>query len=161
MVHVMKPWSSGRDSDFDDLDEDFVDFDEFDVPLERHIIVSGDDALATTIVEQLFNSGASVVKLAAADLADAGVAAELADAEVGSALAVVCAGEDDATNLEIALLARRANPDVRVVVRLDNDVVRGAMKHPPDSTTRLFVAIYETPEGGFGINGQVLVPRAK
>ena len=98
MVHVIKPWSSGRDSDFDDLDEDFVDFDEFDVPLERHIIVSGDDALATTIVEQLFNSGASVVKLAAADLADAGVAAELADAEVGSALAVVCAGEDDATN---------------------------------------------------------------
>ena len=127
MVHVMKPWSSGRDSDFDDLDEDFVDFDEFDVPLERHIIVSGDDALATTIVEQLFNSGASVVKLAAADLADAGVAAELADAEVGSALAVVCAGEDDATNLEIALLARKANPYVRVVVRLDNDVVRGAM----------------------------------
>jgi phenylpyruvate tautomerase PptA (4-oxalocrotonate tautomerase family) len=41
------------------------------------------------------------------------------------------------------------------------DVVRGALKHPPDSTTRLFVAIYETPEGGFGINGQVLVPRAK
>src|SRR6516165_10938730 len=94
MVHVIKPWSSGRDSDFDDLDEDFVDFDEFDVPLERHIIVSGDDALATTIVEQLFNSGASVVKLAAADLADAGVAAELADAEVGSALAVVCRSEE-------------------------------------------------------------------
>jgi phenylpyruvate tautomerase PptA (4-oxalocrotonate tautomerase family) len=41
------------------------------------------------------------------------------------------------------------------------DVVRGALKQPPDSTTRLFVAIYETAEGGFGINGQVLVPRAK
>jgi 4-oxalocrotonate tautomerase len=41
------------------------------------------------------------------------------------------------------------------------DVVRGALKQPPDPTTRLFVAIYETAEGGFGINGQVLVPRAK
>ncbi|HEY1257949.1 MAG TPA: tautomerase family protein [Stellaceae bacterium] len=41
------------------------------------------------------------------------------------------------------------------------DVVRGALKHPPDETTRLFVAIYETAEGGFGINGRVLVPRAK
>ncbi len=46
---------------------------------------------------------------------------------MASALAVVCAGDDDSTNIEIALLARRANPDVRVVVRLDNDVVRGAM----------------------------------
>jgi phenylpyruvate tautomerase PptA (4-oxalocrotonate tautomerase family) len=41
------------------------------------------------------------------------------------------------------------------------DVVLGALKQPPDPTTRLFVAIYETAEGGFGINGQVLVPRAK
>jgi Trk K+ transport system NAD-binding subunit len=127
MVHVTQPSSSRRDIDFVDSDEDFVDFDEFDVPLERHIIVSGDDALATTIVEQLINAGASIVKLAAADLADAGVSAELGDAEVATALAVVCAGEDDATNLEIALLARKANPDVRVVVRLDNDVVRAAM----------------------------------
>jgi 4-oxalocrotonate tautomerase len=41
------------------------------------------------------------------------------------------------------------------------DVVVGALKQPPDPTTRLFVAIYETAEGGFGINGQVLIPRAK
>ncbi|WP_293327745.1 NAD-binding protein [Mycobacterium sp.] len=86
--------------------------------MDRHVIVSGDDALATTIVEELKNAGARVVKLAATELAGAGIA---------KAFAVVCAGDDDATNLEIALLARRANPDVRVVVRLDNDVVRGAM----------------------------------
>ena len=41
------------------------------------------------------------------------------------------------------------------------DVVRDALKQPPDSATRLFVAIYETAEGGFGINGQVLVPRSR
>jgi Trk K+ transport system NAD-binding subunit len=120
MVHVIKPWWSTRDVDF-------VDFDEVELPLERHIIVSGDDALTTTIVEELTHAGASVVKLAGTDLADAGVAAELAVADVSTALAVVCAGEDDATNLEVALLARKLNPDVRVVVRLDNDVVREAM----------------------------------
>ena len=41
------------------------------------------------------------------------------------------------------------------------DVVRDALKQPPDPTTRLFVAIYETAEGGFGINGKVLVPRSR
>ena len=36
-------------------------------------------------------------------------------------------GDDDATNLEIALLARKANPNARVVARLANDVLREAM----------------------------------
>ncbi|WP_083090029.1 NAD-binding protein [Mycobacterium noviomagense] len=83
-----------------------------------HIIVSGEDALATTIIEELKNAGASVVKLGDTDLANAGVA---------EAVAVVCAGDDDATNLEIALLARRANPHARVVARLTNDVLREAV----------------------------------
>jgi len=113
IVHDIKPWSNSRDVDFDYFDDN--DF----VRLDRHIIVSGDDALATTIVEELTKAGARVVKIAAAG--------ELADAGVARALAVVCAGDDDGTNLEIALLARKANPDMRVVVRLDNDVVRGAM----------------------------------
>ena len=39
----------------------------------------------------------------------------------------MCAGDDDAANLEIALLARRANPSVRVVARLANDVLRAAV----------------------------------
>ena len=86
--------------------------------LDRHIIVSGEDALATTIVEELNNAGARIVRLADAELTDAGVA---------TACAVVCAGADDAKNLEIALLARKANPEVRVVARLANDVLRTAM----------------------------------
>jgi Trk K+ transport system NAD-binding subunit len=114
----VKPWWSGQDYDIDDID-DVNDGDDDDfVRFSGHIIVSGDDALATTIVEELTSAGASVVKLAAVELADAGI---------DRALAVVCAGDNDGTNLEIALLARRANPDVRVVVRLDNDVVRAAM----------------------------------
>jgi Trk K+ transport system NAD-binding subunit len=86
--------------------------------MHRHIIVSGDDALATTIVEEMNIAGASIVKLAAA---------ELAGADLARATAVVCVGGDDATNLEIALLARKANPNVRVVARLANDVLRGAV----------------------------------
>jgi Trk K+ transport system NAD-binding subunit len=95
--------------------------------MHRHIIVSGDDPLATTIVEEFKNAGVNVVRLSGADLSDAGVARELALAEVSHALAVVCAGDDDAMNLEIALLARRANPNVRVVARLANDVLREAV----------------------------------
>jgi Trk K+ transport system NAD-binding subunit len=95
--------------------------------MHHHIIVSGDDALATTIIEELKRAGARVVKLDNTEIADAGVARSLARAEVARAIAVVCAGDDDATNLEIALLARRANPNVRVVARLTNNVLREAV----------------------------------
>ena len=105
--------------------------------MRRHIIVAGDDALATTIVEELNNAGAHVVKLAnAAGLADAGVA---------HALSVVCAGDDDATNLEIALLARNANPNVRVVARLANDVLREAVADGNDPGEVLDVADLAAP----------------
>lgn len=87
--------------------------------MRSHIIVSGEDALATTIIEELNNAGAGIVTITDA--------AELAGAGVARALAVVCAGDDDAKNLEIALLARKANPRVRVVARLANDVLREAV----------------------------------
>src|SRR5690349_11125133 len=93
--------------------------------MRNHIIVSGDDALATTIVEELNNAGVHVVKLVDAEVAD--TKDDLAEAGIAHATAVICAGDDDATNLEIALLARKANPGVRVVARLANDVLRTAM----------------------------------
>lgn len=92
-------WRSGRD-------------------MVRHIIVSGDDALAATIIEELNKVGANVVMLTGDNLA--GV-------ELSHTDAVVCVGDDDAKNLELALLARKANPHVRVVARLANDVLREAM----------------------------------
>src|SRR6202045_4495907 len=95
--------------------------------MHRHIIVSGDDALATTIIEELKNAGATVARLANIEQSEAGVARELTLAEVAHALAVVCVGDDDAINLDIALLARRANPNLRVVARLTNDVLREAV----------------------------------
>jgi Trk K+ transport system NAD-binding subunit len=95
--------------------------------MHRHIIVSGDDALATTLADELKNAGATVVRLATSEKSEAGVARELTLADVSHALAVVCAGDDDAINLEIALLARKANPNVRVVSRVANDVLREAV----------------------------------
>ena len=41
------------------------------------------------------------------------------------------------------------------------DVVLNAMKQPPDPARKSFVQIIETAEGGFGVNGQVFVPRGK
>lgn len=83
-----------------------------------HIIVTGDDALATTIATELNRAGATIVKLPSE---------ELAGTDLARAGAIVCAGQDDAKNLEITLLARRSNPAVRVVARLGNDVLRGAV----------------------------------
>jgi voltage-gated potassium channel Kch len=87
--------------------------------MRGHTIVCGDDALALRIVEELNSAGTSVVMLSSA--------AELADAGVAGATAVICVADDDATNLEIALLAREANPTVRVVARLANSVLREAV----------------------------------
>jgi Trk K+ transport system NAD-binding subunit len=94
--------------------------------VDRHIIVSGDDdALANTIIEELHSAGARIVRLPGTKVANTEI--NLVDAGVDRAAAVVCAGNDDAANLEIALLARKANPDARVVARISNDVLREAV----------------------------------
>ena len=87
--------------------------------MHREIIVSGDDALAKTIAEELRGAGARIIQIA--------TAADLLGAGVHRARAVVCAGPDDALNLEIALLAREYSNTVRVVARLSNDVLREAV----------------------------------
>jgi 4-oxalocrotonate tautomerase len=47
------------------------------------------------------------------------------------------------------------------VIKGVTDVVHNAMKLAPDPARKLFVEIFETPEGGFGVNGQAVVPRGK
>jgi Trk K+ transport system NAD-binding subunit len=113
--------------------------------MHRHIIVSGDDALATTIADELKSAGAMVVRLVSSDQSEAGVARELVLADVSQALAVVCVGDDDAVNLEIALLARKANPNVRVVSRVANDVLREAVANDNGPGAILDVADLAAP----------------
>ena len=77
--------------------------------MQGHTIVCGDDALAIRIIDELNNAELSVVPLQSPDgLEAAGIA--VADA-------VICVADDDAVNLEIALLARQSNPRVRVVAQ--------------------------------------------
>jgi Trk K+ transport system NAD-binding subunit len=87
--------------------------------MHGHTIVCGDDALAMCIAEELQSAGTDVVIVTGAD--------GLTAAGVTDAAAVICADNDDALNLEIALLARELNPTVRVVARLANSVLREAM----------------------------------
>ena len=85
----------------------------------REIIVTGDDALSKTIAEELRGAGARIIRI--------DTAADLLGAGVNRARAVVCAGPNDAVNLEIALLAREFSPDVRIVARLSNEVLHEAV----------------------------------
>ncbi len=87
--------------------------------MHGHTIVCGDDALAIRIIDELNNAELSVVPLQSPE--------GLAAARIAVADAVICVADDDALNLEIALLARQANPRVRVVARLANTVLREAM----------------------------------
>jgi Trk K+ transport system NAD-binding subunit len=103
----------------------------------REIIVSGDDALAKTIAEELRGAGARIIKI--------NTAADLLGAGVHRARAVVCAGPNDAVNLEIALLARQYSPNVRVVARLANDVLREAVAAVNGPGAILDVAELATP----------------
>lgn len=84
-----------------------------------HTIVSGADALAVRIADELRSAGTTVTVVERAD--------HLNQAAIETAAAVVCVGSDDAENLEMALLARQLNPTVRVVARLANGVLREAM----------------------------------
>jgi len=47
------------------------------------------------------------------------------------------------------------------MIRGVTEVVRSAMKLSPDPARKLFVEIFETPEGGFGVNGQAVIPRGR
>jgi Trk K+ transport system NAD-binding subunit len=87
--------------------------------MREHIIVCGTDALAGRIADELRDAGMTVVPLQDPRTLDT--------ADVESATAVVCVGDDDAVNLEIALLARQLSPQVRVVARLANEVLREAV----------------------------------
>jgi Trk K+ transport system NAD-binding subunit len=108
-----------------------------DETFHREIIVNGDDALSKTIAEELRGAGARIIRInSAADLLGAGV---------HRARAVVCAGPNDAVNLEIALLARQYSPHVRVVARLENDVLREAVAAVSGPGAILDVAELATP----------------
>jgi phenylpyruvate tautomerase PptA (4-oxalocrotonate tautomerase family) len=44
------------------------------------------------------------------------------------------------------------------MIKRITDVVLAALNLPPDPLRRLFVEVFETAEGGFGVNGKVFAP---
>jgi hypothetical protein len=47
------------------------------------------------------------------------------------------------------------------LIRDLTDAVLGVTQPPAEPKTRLYVEIFETAEGGFGVNGDVIVPRKR
>lgn len=102
----------------------------------REIIVGGDDPLSKTIAEEL---------RAPARGSSRSTPPPICSAPGFIARAVVCAGSNDAVNLEIALLAREYSPNVRVVARLAHDVLREAVTAVSGPGAILDVADLATP----------------
>ncbi|MFZ5471687.1 MAG: potassium channel family protein [Myxococcota bacterium] len=108
--------------------------------LKDHVVVCGAGRVGYRVASQLLDLGRELVVIEKNEkapfvtvLRDLGVpvliedvrtARNLERVNVASAAALVCATDDDLANLNIALDARRANPDIRVVIRLfDDDLV--------------------------------------
>jgi phenylpyruvate tautomerase PptA (4-oxalocrotonate tautomerase family) len=100
------------------------------------------------------NRRAVLINAAVAASAAAGVSPALAD----TAPAVGFGAPLVELHLPASLLTLEQKA---AMIRGMTDVVISAMKLPPDAARKSFVQIIEAAEGGFGVNGQVFVPRGK
>lgn len=142
---------------------------------KNHIVVCGLGNVGVRVVEALAKLGAPVVAIERRRAESFGEMVEalgvpviygdarrdelLIDAGIRKAKAVVCATDDDLTNLEVAIDARRENPDIRVVMRMFDQRVAGKMRSALDvdetfSTSALagpLVALQATEPGVRGV----------
>ncbi len=126
-----------------------------------HIIVCGLDDVGMRVIEQLRLSGEQVIVVDDAPdsrllpivtelgavhvVASARRASALETAGIAKAAALVCAAPTDLDNLEIALLARRLQPRLRVVVQLSNAAVGRAVARVTGPGSVLDVAALAAP----------------
>jgi Trk K+ transport system NAD-binding subunit len=126
-----------------------------------HVIVCGLHDVGLRVVEQLVAAGEQVIVvddnpnhplvrvIAGWNVrylaGSAQRASTLEEAGLAEASAVVCVESDDLQNLEIALLARRLRPEVRVVVSLTNAAVGRAIARVTGPRTVLDVATLAAP----------------
>ncbi len=110
--------------------------------MHAHVVVIGAGRVGYRVATQLVQLGQEVVVVErsesaafVAQMRDNGVPVLIDDARnpkclerinVKKASAIVCATDDDLANINIALDARKLNPDVRVVMRLFDDDLVGA-----------------------------------
>jgi len=109
--------------------------------MKDHIVVCGLGNVGVRVVESLQQLGAPVVGIERRQTESFGPMIEalgvpvlygdarrdelLIEAGIQRAKAVVCATDDDLTNLEVAIDARRENPAIRVVMRMFDQRVAG------------------------------------
>jgi Trk K+ transport system NAD-binding subunit len=129
--------------------------------LAGHVIVCGLHDVGMRVVEQLHAAGEQVVVVdddpdsrLLRVVADWGVtylagsprrSATLDEAGIDQAAALVCTAAEDLDNLEIALLARRLRPDLRVVAQLGNAAVGRAVASVTGPDSVLDVATLAAP----------------
>jgi voltage-gated potassium channel len=105
--------------------------------MRKHVVVCGAGRIGFRVSEQLLSLGREVCVIEKRDdapfvaiLRDKGVPVLIDDIKspgslkrtnVEAADAIVCATDDDLANLNVALDARKMNPDIRVVIRLFDD----------------------------------------
>jgi Trk K+ transport system NAD-binding subunit len=128
--------------------------------LGGHVVVCGVRGVALRTIEQLRAVGATVVVVE--DAAPDPIAHRLLDgwgvrrvtgrshealveAGINRAQAVVCVQDDDLRALEVALVARRLRPGIRVVVQMGNAAVRRALAGVPGAVRVLDVPALAAP----------------
>jgi Trk K+ transport system NAD-binding subunit len=128
---------------------------------QAHVIVCGLHDVGMRVVEQLRIGGEQVivvdddpdprllrmcVEFGAVHLAASGRrSSALESAGIDGAAALICTDESDLVNLEIALLARRLRPELRVVVQLGNEAVGRAVATVTGPASVLDVASIAAP----------------
>ena len=78
-------------------------------------------------------------------IADARRDTVLADANVANARSIICATNDDLTNLEVALDARRMNPKIRVVLRMFDQTMADKVREGFNIRTAMSQAALSAP----------------
>ena len=143
--------------------------------MKNHIVVCGLGHVGVRVVESLKELGAPVVAIEKSkDSSFAPVVEELGvpvlygdarrdalliEAGVREAKTIVCATDDDLANLEVAIDAKRENPEIRVIMRMFDQRVAGKMRSALDldetfSTSALcgpLVALQATDPGVRGV----------
>ncbi len=128
---------------------------------QGHIIVCGLHDVGMRVIEQLRIAGEDVVvlddqperrliricaELGAVHLSGTGRRSSvLNEGGIDGATALICTDESDLVNLEIALLARRLKPELRVVVQLGNEAVGRAVARVTGAESVLDVASIAAP----------------
>jgi phenylpyruvate tautomerase PptA (4-oxalocrotonate tautomerase family) len=101
-----------------------------------------------------FNRRAVLMTAAVAAGATAGVSAVVAD--------TAAAANFGAPLVELQVPAGVLTLEQKAdMIKGITEVVSRAVKLPADSERKSFVQIFEAADGGFGVNGQVFIPRGK